>query len=407
MKILQINSTVNSGSHGRIAEDIGKVLLAQEHESVIAAAHTGRGSASGLVTIGKAWDRNLHGLKTRLLDRHGFGSIKATHLFIDRIKEIKPDIIHLHNIHGYYLNIRLLFDYFKEVQLPVVWTLHDCWPFTGHCSFFDAVNCSKWQTECNNCPNLEGYPASWGVDQSKRNFNDKKGIFNGLNSLQIVTPSNWLANHVSKSFLSGYPVKVIHNGIDLNAFQPNKSNERILAKYKLSENPVLLGVASIWDKRKGLDDFIQLSQIIDKDFQIVLVGLNKTQLSNLPGNFKGIERTESIEELAALYSVADAFLNPTYVDNFPTTNIEALACGTSVITYNTGGSPEAIDEHTGLVVEKGDISGLYQAINQVLSKGKAYYSANCRSWAEELFNKDERYKDYLGLYEQLIQNIKA
>lgn len=402
MKILQINTTVNTGSHGRIAEDIGKVLLAQEHESMIAAAYTTRGSASGVITIGAAWDRKLHGLITRLLDRHGLGSVNSSHLFIDRIKDIKPDIIHLHNIHGYYLNIRILFDYLKAVQLPVVWTFHDCWPFTGHCSFFDAFNCSKWQTECNHCPNIKGYPASWGVDQSRRNFGDKKQIFNGLNSIQIVTPSQWLANHVSKSFLSSYPAKVIHNGIDLNAFQPNQLDEGILAKYKLSENRILLGVASIWDKRKGLDDFIKLSQIINKDIQIVLVGLNKNQLSNLPGNITGVERTENIEELAALYSDADVFLNPTYVDNFPTTNIEALACGTPVITYNTGGSPEAVDNDTGLVVEKGNIEALHAAVIAVLSNGKTAYTDKCRARAVAMFNKDDRYRDYLELYKRMI-----
>ena len=406
MKLLQINTTLNSGSTGRIAEDIGLASISFGYQSYIASSYTSRHSKSEVITIGSEFDRKLHGIKTRLLDRHGFGSTNATQSLITKIKEVKPDIIHLHNIHGYYLNIRILFNYLKEVQLPVVWTFHDCWPFTGHCSYFDAVNCNKWQTECNNCPNIKGYPASWGVDQSKRNFNDKNQIFNGLSSLQIVTPSHWLADHVSKSFLSGYTVKVIHNGINLNAFQPQLSNERILSKYNLSENPVLLGVASIWDKRKGLDDFIKLSQCIDKNIQIVLVGLNKKQLSGLPEKIKGIERTESIEELAALYAAADMFINPTYVDNFPTTNIEALACGTPVITYNAGGSPEAIDDKTGLVVGKGNITALHQAINEVLHKGKSFYTVNCRQRAEALFNKDDRYKDYLNLYESMLTSLK-
>jgi glycosyltransferase involved in cell wall biosynthesis len=407
MKLIQINTTVNSGSTGRIAEEIGSKAIEAGFESFIAAANTSRPSKSQVIQIGHSFGRKIHGLKTRLLDRHGFGSAKATKELVSIMEQLNPDLIHLQNIHGYYLHIRILFEYLKKHQKPVVWTFHDCWPFTGHCSYFDAVDCFKWQTECNHCPNIKGYPASWGLDQSKRNFNDKRGIFNGLNTLQIITPSNWLSNHVNKSFLSSYPVKVIHNGIDLKAFQPNRSYKSILSKYNLSQNPVLLGVASIWDKRKGLDDFIKISQLIDKKYQIVLVGLNKAQISNLPDTIRGIERTENTEELAALYTAATVFVNPTYVDNFPTTNIEALACGTPVITYNTGGSPEAVDESTGIVVGKGNIEDLAAAINLVIKNGKDYYSNNCRARAVKFFNKDDRYQDYLALYEQLIQNQKA
>lgn len=404
MRLQQINTTVNTGSTGRIAEEIGLKVMKAGYKSFIAAANTSRPSKSQVIQIGTDFDRKMHGLITRLLDRHGFGSLKATKELITKMEVSNPDLIHLHNIHGYYLNIEILFEYLKKHQKPVVWTFHDCWPFTGHCSYFDAVDCFMWQTECNHCPNIKGYPASCGVDQSKRNFHDKREIFNGLNRLQIITPSKWLAIHANKSFLSSYPVKVIHNGIDLNTFQPKKSNEKTLLKYNLSQNSVLLGVASIWDKRKGLDDFIKISLLIDKKYQIVLVGLNKTQISNLPDNIRGIERTENVEELAALYSAAAVFVNPTYVDNFPTTNIEALACGTPVITYNTGGSPEAVDENTGIVVEKGNIEDLADAINLVINNGKDYYSNNCRARAVKFFNKDDRYQDYLALYEQLIQN---
>ncbi|MBS4058272.1 MAG: glycosyltransferase [Bacteroidales bacterium] len=402
MKLLQINNTVNSGSTGRIAEEIGLKAIKANYESYIAAANTSRPSKSKIIQIGNVSDLKMHGLKTRLLDRHGFGSAKATKELVSTMEQLNPDLIHLHNIHGYYLHIRILFEYLKKHQKAVVWTFHDCWPFTGHCSYFDAVDCFKWQTECNHCPNMKGYPASWGLDQSKRNFHDKREIFNGLNTLQIITPSKWLSNHVNISFLSSYPVKVIYNGIDLKAFRPNRSDKGILSKYKLSKNPVLLGVASIWDKRKGLDDFKKISQLIDKKYQIVLVGLKKTQISNLPDNIRGIERTENVEELAALYSAAAVFVNPTYVDNFPTTNIEALACGTPVITYNTGGSPEAIDENTGKVVEKGNVESLAKEIEKIIEKGKEHYRPLCRARAEQFFNKDDRYQDYLKIYEQLI-----
>lgn len=402
MKILQINTSLNSGSHGRIAEDIGKVLLTNGHESVIAAAHTGRGSTSQVITVGTSRDRKLHGLTTRLFDRHGFGSAGATKELVNNIGKVKPDLVHLHNIHGYYLNIAVLFEYLKKTGVPVVWTFHDCWPFTGHCSYFDRYNCVKWQTECYQCPNKKGYPASYGLDQSKRNYHDKKRIFNGVQNLQIVTPSKWLANHVQHSFLQNYPVQVIHNGIDISSFKPQNGNAEIKKKWNLTGKKIILGVASIWDKRKGLDDFIQLSKHIKPGEQIVLVGLEQKIINNLPANITGIARTESIAELAELYAAAEVFVNPTYVDNFPTTNIEALACGTPVVTYNTGGSPEAIDEQTGFVVEKGDIASLATAIQKAIAIGKEHYTPLCRARAEQYFNKEERYRDYLRVYEELV-----
>lgn len=403
MKILQINSSVNTGSTGRIAEDVGKVLLSNGHQSFIAADFTDRPSASQIIKIGNGWDQKLHGIKTRLFDQHGFGSKNATLQLVKEIAAIKPDLVHLHNLHGYYLHIGVLFEYLKEVQLPVVWTLHDCWPFTGHCSFFDRYECTKWQTVCHHCPNIKGYPASLGVDNSGRNYQDKKNIFNGLGNCNIVTPSEWLANHLHASFLQNYPVKCIHNGIDLDVFSPLVNSENILYKYQINSTPYILGVASTWDLRKGLKDFEALARRKDKRFQVVLVGLSKKQIESLPTGIIGIKRTENTDELAALYVASTVFVNPSYVDNFPTTNIEALACGTPVITYNTGGSPEAIDAETGIVVEKGDINELHKAILQICSKGKEFYSGKCRERAVQYFNKEERYKDYLELYKSMLK----
>ena len=400
MKILQINTTVNSGSTGRIAEDIGQTVIAAGHQSYIAATKTNRPSQSEVIYIGTVLDRNLHGLKTRLFDRHGFGSALATLRLIKKINTIDPDIIHLHNIHGYYINVKILFDYLKAVQKPVIWTLHDCWSFTGHCSHFEGVNCYKWKNECHYCSNQKGYPASWFLDNSRKNFNDKKRIFNGLKHLYIVTPSHWLANHVKSSFLKGYPVQVIHNGVDLNTFKPVEE-DKILKKYGIPNKKIILGVANTWKKRKALNDLIQLSSLNSGDKQIVLVGLTKNQIKKLPENIIGIPHTENAKELAAFYSAVSVFVNPTRVDNFPTTNIEALACGTPVVTYNTGGSPEAIDEDTGIVVEKGDLNGLVTAIQEIISKGKEHYQPICRARAKKYYNKDERYVDYLNIYNNL------
>jgi len=401
MKILQINTAVNSGSTGRIAEDIGLAAMSAGYHSFIAAGFTNRPSQSEVISIGSGWDKKIHGLKTRLFDRHGFGSANATRALVKQMAEINPGVIHIHNIHGYYINIKILFNYLKKVQKPVVWTFHDCWPFTGHCSYFDRYSCVKWQTGCFACPNKKGYPASWGLDNSKKNYHDKKRIFNGMENLHIVTPSRWLAEHVKNSFLSAYPVHVFHNGINIETFKP-VATEDVVRKYSLPDKRIILGIASTWDRRKGLDDFISISKIISNGEQIVLVGLSEKQREGLPPNITGISRTENIQELAALYSAASVFVNPTYVDNFPTTNIESLACGTPVITYNTGGSPEAIDGQTGCVVEKGDIKGLAAAIKKVMEKGKAHYSPLCRARAVKLFNKEDRYSDYLKLYEKIV-----
>ncbi|MHB2153608.1 glycosyltransferase family 4 protein [Calditrichota bacterium GD2] len=402
MRVFQINTTVNSGSHGRIAEEIGQILQSNGHESYIAFGRNEGNSNSRIIKIGNKFDQFMHLMYTRLFDRHGFGAKSSTKTFIEKIEIINPDIIHLHNLHGYYLNIKILFNYIKKKAIPLVWTLHDAWPFTGHCSYFDRVNCNKWQHECNHCPNKHGYPESWLLDNSRKNFHQKKELFNGIPNLIIVTPSLWLKNHVQNSFLKNYPVKVIYNGVDLTIFKPIEANN-VKRKYGL-KNSFILGVANIWDARKGLNDFIKIRKILPDYIEIFLVGLNKKQISNLPAGIKGIVRTENTQELAAIYSAANVFVNPTYVDNFPTTNIEALACGTPVITYNTGGSPEAVDENTGIVVEKGDLSGLFKAIELVIRKGKKYYTQHCRARAEKLFDKDKRYRDYLALYKKLFNN---
>jgi putative colanic acid biosynthesis glycosyltransferase len=402
LKVLQINTSVNSGSTGKIAEDIGNLLLKQGHESSIAYGRGNRPSGSKLIKIGSKLGTYFHWLLTALFDKHGFGSKKATLKLINQIEIIKPDIIGLHNIHGYYINIEILFEYLQTSKIPIVWTLHDCWAFTGHCTYFDSVNCEKWKTQCFNCPKTKFYPTSYLIDNSKNNYSIKKVLFNLPKSIQLITPSNWLNQLVKQSFLT-HPVQTIYNGIDLTIFKPNYSDSLLLEKHKLNNKLVVLGVASIWDKRKGLDDFIALSQILDSNkFQIILIGLSKDQITNLPSQIIGIERTENVQQLAEYYSLAYVFINPTWQDNFPTTNIESLACGTPVITYNTGGSPEAIDDNTGIVVKKGDIKGLEQAIHVIIKNGKSFYQDNCRKRAELLFDKNERYLDYIKLFESIL-----
>lgn len=399
-KLFQVNSVVNTGSTGRIAEEIGHVATKLGWKSYIAYGREARESNSELIRIGNDWDIKWHGIKTRLFDEHGFGSEKATKRLINSLKQIEPDVIILHNLHGYYINIDVLFSYLANQDVPVFWILYDVWAFTGHCTYFDTVGCSKWKTECHNCPQRLEYPSSLFRDHSKSNYGIKRELFTSVKNLILITHSNWLGDLVKLSFLSRTRLFTINNGVNLEVFKPT-NYQHILPNYDLDNKFILVGVASGWVKRKGFDDFIDLRNKLDEKYVIILVGVSHRQIKLLPKHIIGIERTESMEELAALYSRADIFVNPTYEDNFPTTNLEALACGTPVITYNTGGSPEAIDKQTGLVVEKGNIDGLVKAIREIEAKGKAQYTAKCRERAVTCFNKDDRYLDYIKLYEEI------
>lgn len=404
MKLLQINSLVNSGSTGRIAEDIGQLAINKGWQSYIAYGRSERPSKSNLIKIGTEWDVKMHGIQTRLFDNHGFASKKATRKFIKEVKRIKPSIIHLHNIHGYYINIEILFNYLAKAAIPVVWTLHDCWSFTGHCSHFDLIGCEKWKTQCFQCPLKKTYPASLLIDNSKNNYNKKKTLFNSVKDMTIVPVSYWLGGLVEQSFLNRYPIKVIQNGIDINTFSI-KETESIRAKYNLKDKFVILGVAGVWSSSKGLGDFMKLSEQLKEDEIIILVGLTEKQIKSLPTNIIGIQRTESVEELAQFYSMANVFANLTYQDTFPTTNLEALACGTPVVTYKTGGSVESVDDKVGWIVEQGDIDALQDIIASMKSEPnsiKKQREIDCREKAESLYNKDDRFEEYFELYAQLI-----
>ncbi|MEH6908012.1 glycosyltransferase [Neobacillus drentensis] len=400
MKVLQINSVCGIGSTGRIATGIDQILKENGNESYIA---FGRGNAldcSTSIKIGTDIDNYMHVAKTRLLDKHGFGSTRATKQFITKIDEVNPDIIHLQNIHGYYLNIELLFGFLKKRNKPVVWTLHDCWAFTGHCAHFDFINCNKWRNGCEACPQKTEYPSSLLLDNSKLNYLLKKKIFNGIEKLTIVTPSKWLTKLVEKSFFKKYPIETIHNGIDLNIFK--SVNSLFKKRHNIEDKFIILGVAR-WDKRKGLEYFIELSNNLSDLYQVVIVGVTEKQKRQLPRNIIAITQTTNVEELVEIYSAADVFVNPTLEDNFPTVNIEALACGTPVITFKTGGSTESIDENCGIVVLKGDIEKLTNAIAEVRDKGKAFYTKACIRKAKDFYNKNDRFHDYLNLYEVILK----
>lgn len=360
MKVLMINSVCGIRSTGRICTDIAESLKNDGHICKIA---YGRETVPDrykeyAVRIGSDFSVKVHAGLSRIFDKSGFYSKHATQKFIKWVREYDPDIIHLHNLHGYYLNIKVLFDYLKSADKPVIWTLHDCWAFTGHAAYCEAVGCEKWKTGCNRCPQKTKYPAGLIFDNSKKNFSRKRKIFTGVKNLTVVTPSKWLADLVKQSFLSEYPVQVINNGIDLSIFKPTQGCFK--EKYGLTDKKIILGVASVWEERKGFDDFIKLSEKLNEEYRIVLVGVSKEQIALLPKNILGIERTNNATELAEIYTAADVFVNPTYEDNYPTVNLEAQACGTPVITYKTGGSIESVP--TDNIVDKGSIDCIVNKI---------------------------------------------
>lgn len=367
MKILMINIVCGIRSTGRICTDLATELENQGHEVKIAYGRyeVPKKFQKFAVKIGSDFDVKLHALKARLFDACGFGSRNATKKFIVWVKKFNPDVIHIHNIHGYYINIEILFDYLRTCGKKIIWTLHDCWALTGHTAYCDAVNCKKFTTGCGKCPGLKNYPKSF-IDRSASNWIKKKKIFCGIPNMTIVTPSNWLAGLVKKSFLSEYPVKVIHNGIDTAKFFNVKSNFREV--YGLEKKFLLLSVATAWDEMKGLSDYIKLSEILSEDYKIILVGLTKKQIKNLPEKILGIERTNNIEELVKIYSAADLYVNFSYCENYPTCNLESVSCGTPVLTYNSGGSPESA--LNGIIIPRGDVKKAAQKIKNYFENHK-------------------------------------
>lgn len=394
MKLLQINITANWGSTGKIAEQIGLVAMKHGWESYVAYGRWANPSQSHLIKVGNMMHSVLHYAEQRIFDNEGLCSSGPTKGLVKQIEKIQPDIIHLHNIHDHYLNYKILFEFLQEYNHPVVWTFHDCWAFTGHCFHFVTQQCYRWKTGCYECP-LRNVSPQTLLDCSRQHWELKKKYFGGCKNLTIIPVSKWMEDFVHESFLKDCNILTIHNGIDLNVFRPMESTA------KTQDVMNILGVASVWSTSKGLADFIKLRRLLPENYHITLIGLSKTQIRQLPEGIVGIERTNNVEELVEYYNKADVFVNSTYEDSFPTVNLEALACGTPVITYRTGGSPEAIDERTGVVIEQCDVDGLADAIREM--KSRPLSSSACRQRAELLWNKDKCFEAYIDLYERLVR----
>lgn len=413
MKIVQINTVSSVGSVGRICVDLYDTLQKMGHEPYIA---IGRGTLDKRLKgykIGNVWDFGCHVMKNFFQGKSGFGSAKVTKELIKWLDEVKPHVIHLHNIHGFYLQTELLFAYLKEADIPVVWTLHDCWPFTGHCAYFDYIGCEKWcQGGCYDCKvHAKVYPYALFKDNTQWNYRAKREAYTGVKNLTIVTPSRWLADIVKKSFLKEYPVRVIPNGINLEMFCPDGTSEagkntEWKQQGKLQQYYIVLGVANRWEERKGLVYFEKLAEVLPENYIIKLVGVDNRQAKQLQKKYKNgkivpITRTANVGELAQLYREADVYVNATMEDNFPTTNLEALACGTPVVTFATGGSAESLSDMCGYVAEKGNLTALEEKVREVCEQ-KPFTGQACRARALA-FDRNARYKDYIALYQEVAK----
>ncbi len=370
MKILMINSVCGIRSTGRICTELADKYIADGH--IVKVAY-GREQVPDKykeisMRISNNMDVYFSALKARLLDNEGFNNISATKRFLRWADEYNPDLLWLHNLHGYYINLDLLFRWIKSrPNMQVKWTLHDCWAFTGHCAYFTFVKCEKWKENCYNCVQKRQYPKSIFCDNSRNNFKRKKELFLGISNMTIVTVSHWLENLVKQSFLKEYPIEVQYNTINTKVFKPTVSDFR--QKNGLKSKKIVLGVASFWSDRKGLGDFIKLAEMLDDNYAIVMVGLSKKQLKHIPRKIMGFTRTNNVKELVEIYSAADVFVNPSRQETFGLTTLEAISCGTPAIVYQDTACEEVVNMYGGIAVSQ-NIESLYEAIMVMIKRDK-------------------------------------
>lgn len=390
MTVVQINATCTAGSTGKICRAVSELLNERGVENYILHTQSGCAYPNGIQYAGKPYIKR-QALRSRVLGTYGFNSRRATRRLISELERIRPTVVHLHNLHGHNCHLGMLLDYLREKKIKIFWTFHDCWNFTGYCPHFDMIGCDKWRTECHDCPRRKEF--SWFFDRSRSLYRRKKALSRDLD-LTIIAPSQWTADMAGQSFFGSYPIQVIHNGISLEVFQPTESDFR--TRYGIGDKKLVLGVAFGWGKRKGLDVFLELNRMLDDSYRIVLVGTDETVDKLLPENIISIHRTANQTELAEIYTAADVYANPTREEVLGLVNLEALACGTPVITFNSGGSPECVDETCGMVVAKDDVAGMKEAILHTV-EDKPFTPEACMAYAAR-FNADDRFGDYIKLY---------
>ena len=400
--LVQFNSVANWGSTGRLTEDIGDVAIAAGWDSYIAFGRQFNPSKSHLLQIGGKWSVLSHTLKSRLFDRHGFGSYWATKRLLKQLDEIKPDLFQFHNVHGYYLNLPLVLKYATEKNIPIVWSLHDCWSMTGHCAHFVKIGCDKWKTECYHCPQKSEYPASWLIDSSRRNYREKKRLVEAVPLLAIISGSEWLAGIARQSYFKGRDIYFIPDGIDTDIYQPRENSEGLRKRLGLEGKFVIIATGTDWGENKGLSDYGKLRSMLSDDYAIVLVGMSEEWLAKVPEGVIGLPRTKTPQELSEYYSMADCVMSLSRMESFGLTPVEGFACGTPAIVYNTTALPELITPETGFVAKFLDVADVKEKVEMMRAKGKAFYTKRCREIAVEQYGRTNCYNEYMKVYESLL-----
>lgn len=404
-RLLLINVALNWGSTGKIVEGIGKLAISKGWDVYV--GHGARYKSISVlkdVQVSSKVGEIIHYIESSLFDAQGLGSRCETKRFLKQLDLIKPDLIHIHNIHGCFLNYPLLFKYIQSHKIPTIWTFHDCWPMTGHCVHFDKSKCTQWQSACLRCPQLRDFPSSFLLDRSHRNFVLKKTLFTSLEKFQITTVSSWLKNVATLSYLSKYTISIVPNGVNTEMFRPTES--KIRQRYGLENKKVLLAVASGFGERKGLNEYVALASKLSPEYQLLLVGVSKSDKKVLPNSIITINKANGAEELAAYYTTADVLLSLSYEETFGMTIVEAMACGTPAIVYDNTAQPELITAETGKVVPTGDLDSLIEAIEDICSKPKDEYSNACRSHSLE-YDEKVSYQKYMNIYDSVINQGKS
>ena len=402
-KLLLINVALNWGSTGKIVEGIGKLALSNGWEVYV--AHGSRyvnESELNSYCVTTKLGEILHYIESSLFDAQGRGSRLSTRKFLKVIDGIEPDIVQIHNIHGCFINYPILFNYFRERRIPVVWTLHDCWSMTGHCVHFERTHCDKWKIQCSHCPQKRDFPKSYLLDRSKSNYIKKKELFTSMVNMRITTVSSWLKGVVEQSYLRKFPIDVVYNGVDTNQF--DRTENSIRERLKIGNKKMLLAVASGFEERKGIYDYVALSKVLPNRYQIVHVGVNQNDCKLLPASIIAVRHANGVKELACFYSAADVLLSLSYEETFGLTIAEAMSCGTPAVVYDNTAQPELITLETGIVVKSGDINAVLNAVIEICEKGKDFYFEACRRRAENRFDKNKRYKEYMDVYYTLMNS---
>lgn len=397
MKVLFVNLVYAVGSTGKIITDMMEVLKRSGHDARVLYGVGEKSDDPDAVRVSGKPGYYFHNAVSRFTDHAGLYSRAATRKLIREIRAFSPDVIHLHTLHGFYVNYEMLFRFLKQAGVPVIWTLHDCWAFTGHCTHFSQANCTQWQTLCRDCRLLCRYPHCYGRGDVTRNYLRKKAAFTGVKNLTLTTPSQWLADQAAHSFLRDYPCVVVPNGIDRAVFHPRPSGLR--AAYHLQDKKIVLGVANAWNARKGLPDMLALAERLGAAYQVVLIGLTERQLPHIPPNVLGLLRTADRTELAQWYTAADVFVNPTYEETFGLTTVEAQACGTPAVVYATDGCPETLLTEDSVLVAQGDREALVRAVREVAQRGVCV-----DDHAADRLDKNRAYEKYIRLYEHMCSD---